>query len=729
MRQNGDALTQRDGEWRPQSFEGSLSIDFEQGPPVAVSLFDGDPLIFKLKNDWRGNGRKVPRPTSGHFIVIAPVEWRRRGQTPVEPDGCSDPAYMAHYFFRDGSSPPGEIGGFEEHDIGSSANAFELIGTRVFDDSKEGDLFVGSAPQLRRVHRVVWARVGAEGQGIWRGRNFKPSEHSLAEVLGGRQGRFFIRVYGERGEMLDSGQFRYLRGLREIQIDGEQYSEHTLILPDASGHLPTKLRFVGADGLPVQATQPRPQAHVKPWKGGLIAEAHPDADEISCALRAGGGSVEIALHLPRIWWCLKQREAAPGRGWRSIPVQVTRHRFQKFAASGAELRLRLPARVKSALAAFGNDPGPRYPKKDGVVVLPLADFADYRQIDERLHEDAPFNVRFDPSGGQQSREPLTVIRVCSDPPPSVLSFASSPRAVAAGEEAILSWKTRNTEEIDVAIEPDVGPVKPNGRLGITPVETTAYTLRLTAPGLEDITRSVTVKVSHEQPKVVLPPFSSKERRNRTGSRAWFLHVHYRWETVGGSLQKALRDTLLHRLVGPGRIEYLSLLVDTFCDNRKKVEEAISSCLYNWRLDRLSVIDRGILRMGSTEILFVPDVQGRVAILESVRLAERYSGNESPRFVHGVLEAVLRFEESSASDTEPIIPPQEVRPRPDSRAAPVARVRRGGGGYRPGRGFSARELRGANLTPGDVSRSSIRTDGRRRSEHRANIEALRRLSNA
>ncbi len=138
-------------------------------------------------------------------------------------------------------------------------------------------------------------------------------------------------------------------------------------------------------------------------------------------------------------------------------------------------------------------------------------------------------------------------------------------------------------------------------------------------------------------------FDPQERRQRTRSRAWFLQVHYRWETEGGhlTLREALAETLEQRLVASGRIGYLERLVGAFGDNRDRVEEAISACLDNWRLDRLSVMDRGILRLGATEILFLPDLPGRVAIQESVRLAERYGGNESPRFVNGVLDAVYR----------------------------------------------------------------------------------------
>ena len=133
------------------------------------------------------------------------------------------------------------------------------------------------------------------------------------------------------------------------------------------------------------------------------------------------------------------------------------------------------------------------------------------------------------------------------------------------------------------------------------------------------------------------------RRDRTRSRAWFLQVHYRWEAEGGALtlSEAFAATAEQRLIAPGRIRYLKRLVQEFGDNRGRVEDTISDCMDNWRLERLSVMDRGILRLGATEILCLSDLPGKVAIQEAVRLAERYGGSESPRFVNGVLDAVFR----------------------------------------------------------------------------------------
>ncbi|NIQ57710.1 MAG: transcription antitermination factor NusB, partial [Gammaproteobacteria bacterium] len=71
-------------------------------------------------------------------------------------------------------------------------------------------------------------------------------------------------------------------------------------------------------------------------------------------------------------------------------------------------------------------------------------------------------------------------------------------------------------------------------------------------------------------------------------------------------------------------------------------------LTNWRLDRLSAIDRNVLRLAAAEMLFFDDVPPLVSIQEAVQLAEKYGTGESPRFVNGVLDALMRHQTARTS---------------------------------------------------------------------------------
>jgi N utilization substance protein B len=77
----------------------------------------------------------------------------------------------------------------------------------------------------------------------------------------------------------------------------------------------------------------------------------------------------------------------------------------------------------------------------------------------------------------------------------------------------------------------------------------------------------------------------------------------------------------------------------------EIDAALRGALDNWRLDRLSRIDRAVLRIAATEMLYVDEIPPRVAIQEAIRLAEAYGGEDSPRFVNGVLDALYKRDAS------------------------------------------------------------------------------------
>jgi N utilization substance protein B len=94
-------------------------------------------------------------------------------------------------------------------------------------------------------------------------------------------------------------------------------------------------------------------------------------------------------------------------------------------------------------------------------------------------------------------------------------------------------------------------------------------------------------------------------------------------------------------VASKRVPYLELLLEALQDHLPDVDRALQGALENWRLDRLSVMDRSILRIGATEILFLEDIPPKVSIQEGIHLAEAYGGKDSPRFVNGVLDALYK----------------------------------------------------------------------------------------
>lgn len=82
------------------------------------------------------------------------------------------------------------------------------------------------------------------------------------------------------------------------------------------------------------------------------------------------------------------------------------------------------------------------------------------------------------------------------------------------------------------------------------------------------------------------------------------------------------------------------LTQAFWNDREAIDRRIASVAEKWDLQRLTVVDRNVLRIAAVEMLS-GTVPPKVALDEAIEIAKEYGGADSPRFVNGVLDAVLR----------------------------------------------------------------------------------------
>lgn len=140
-------------------------------------------------------------------------------------------------------------------------------------------------------------------------------------------------------------------------------------------------------------------------------------------------------------------------------------------------------------------------------------------------------------------------------------------------------------------------------------------------------------------------------RERSRARGWALQTLYAWESKGGGADTLV--PILEQLGEQLRISsrnraYADVLVRLVARNLDGIDRTVRGHLTNWSMERLSVVDRNILRLGVAELAFVDDVPAKVTLREMIHLAERYSTPESPRFVNGVLDAAMRTLEAGGS---------------------------------------------------------------------------------
>ena len=75
--------------------------------------------------------------------------------------------------------------------------------------------------------------------------------------------------------------------------------------------------------------------------------------------------------------------------------------------------------------------------------------------------------------------------------------------------------------------------------------------------------------------------------------------------------------------------------------REEVDGIIERHAQNWRIERMAVVDRNLLRVGVGEMLAYPNTPGPIIINEALEIAKRYAAPESIHFLNGVLDAIAR----------------------------------------------------------------------------------------
>jgi transcription antitermination protein NusB len=93
---------------------------------------------------------------------------------------------------------------------------------------------------------------------------------------------------------------------------------------------------------------------------------------------------------------------------------------------------------------------------------------------------------------------------------------------------------------------------------------------------------------------------------------------------------------------PPVTEYTKQLVQGCAAHARRIDELLSGYAVGWTLDRMPVVDRNVLRLGTYELLWEDDVPDAVVLDEAVQLAKEFSTDESPSFVNGLLGRLMQL---------------------------------------------------------------------------------------
>lgn len=137
-------------------------------------------------------------------------------------------------------------------------------------------------------------------------------------------------------------------------------------------------------------------------------------------------------------------------------------------------------------------------------------------------------------------------------------------------------------------------------------------------------------------------------RKRSRAREHALRILYQLDVARDSTEEGLASYLTNHRVAKASQPYVVRLVRGVLAHREHLDALISRTALNWRLSRIAVVDRNILRLGLYELVVEHDVPPTVVINEAVELAKRYGTPESGKFVNGILDKIHKAEVAQPS---------------------------------------------------------------------------------
>jgi len=142
---------------------------------------------------------------------------------------------------------------------------------------------------------------------------------------------------------------------------------------------------------------------------------------------------------------------------------------------------------------------------------------------------------------------------------------------------------------------------------------------------------------------------------RSKARKQALHILYQREITGEGVEHIMRDGSYSREEGE-LLPFALVLAEGVEQHQSGIDDLLGRISEHWTVARMPLVDRNILRIAAYEIVYADDVPVSVSINEAVELAKLYGGEDSSKFVNGVLGRLA----DSASRMKEGWRPEDVR---------------------------------------------------------------------
>ncbi len=129
--------------------------------------------------------------------------------------------------------------------------------------------------------------------------------------------------------------------------------------------------------------------------------------------------------------------------------------------------------------------------------------------------------------------------------------------------------------------------------------------------------------------------------HRRKAREYALQALYMHETVQREAAELVGLSWIQGDIPPEIREFAESLIHKSIDNLDIIDGHIKNHSKNWSFERLTAVDKSILRLCICEMLYYPDIPSAVTINEGIELGKTFGGETSGQFINGILDAIRR----------------------------------------------------------------------------------------
>ena len=239
-------------------------------------------------------------------------------------------------------------------------------------------------PKVRGEYQQVWEDVseiivGVEGPGKEKWRQPVLPAHDLIEqelpqaILTHQSGWYFVRIYDAMGDLMESFEFKFVRGLKNVKVPSE------CLCPGSVGHQPVVVELNHEPCVSIQpADENSSNALVQHTGNETVLSIPPDPlyDETKWTIVSSGApAVDVSILVERLWWAISDRENEPTE-WVDKTVVMGVENFLPTSSKALWIRFPMTSWCEGVHVGFSHEKTKNYPVRNRSLSVPLSEFCD-----------------------------------------------------------------------------------------------------------------------------------------------------------------------------------------------------------------------------------------------------------------------------------------------------------------------------------------------------------------